>query len=321
MLFIKSPHNLDPKINLAIEEYAVRNFDIEKDYLFIYQNKPSVIIGKNQNPFEEINLSYIFNNKIEICRRISGGGAVYHEPGNVNFCYITKSSRENFNKYKIFLNPIVNYLNRLGLKAFVNSRNDLVIDNRKVSGNAQFTSRGRMLCHGTLLFSANLSIIRKTLMPLTILITSKSTKSVRSEVTNISEYLPETLSLTDFIAGFQTAILEHNNFDGEIILNPEQWMDVNKLAEEKYDSWEWTWGRTPAFTVNVTLSPFGNSNMLLHIENGIIKSIEADNSSALKQLINRLTGIRYQRETITLALLKIIAKERQKLIADCLFPF
>jgi len=151
MYLIKTPPTTNPYLNIAIEEYAVRNLDMSHDYLFIYSNAPSVVIGKNQNPFMEVNLPFLKTNNIKLARRISGGGAVYHEPGNLNFCYITESTKENFNNYKKFLNPIIEYLNSLGIPAVINQRNDIEVEGLKISGNAQFTSRNRMLSHGTLL--------------------------------------------------------------------------------------------------------------------------------------------------------------------------
>ena len=131
MYLIKTDPVTDPAINLAIEEFAVRNLDISKDYLFLYINRPAVIIGKHQNPFEEINLECARKNKVAVLRRISGGGTVYHDPGNLNFCFITQNTLHNFNTYKQFLSPIVFMLNSLGVKAEINSRKGRRKESRK----------------------------------------------------------------------------------------------------------------------------------------------------------------------------------------------
>jgi len=321
MFLINSSSVSDPKLNLAIEEFVVRNFDTEKEYLFIYQNDPSVILGKNQNPFEEINLSYIIKNKIELLRRISGGGAVYHGPGNINFCYITKSTKENFNNYKNFLKPIVAYLNSLDVQVNINSRNDLVIGEKKISGNAQFTSRQRMLCHGTLLFNADLDMINNSLQSTSTSLKSKSTKSVRSKVTNISDYLGSNISLEKFTEKLSDNILNHFSFEGQIDFNQEQWSEINNLAKEKYASWEWTWGRTPYFKLDVTFEGLGKSNFELHIEKGLIKNINSLVTDSFTNSLNNLIGAKYQRKDIELILNKSFDEREKKLIADCLFPF
>src|SRR5690554_2341039 len=156
MIFIDNEGNNDPHLNLALEEYIVRNFK-DKDYLLFYINEPSIIIGRNQNTLEEINQSYVEENGIHVVRRISGGGAVYHDLGNLNFSFITNYDKKSLNNFRKFTEPIINVLQSLEVNAELKGRNDIVADGRKISGNAQFSTAKRMFSHGTLLFDSNLS--------------------------------------------------------------------------------------------------------------------------------------------------------------------
>jgi lipoate---protein ligase len=295
---IKTPHITDPKLNLAIEEFAVRSLDISKEYLFIYSNAPSIIIGKNQNPFQEINWTFLENNEIEVIRRISGGGAVYHEAGNINFSFITQSSKENFNKYTRFLEPIVNTLNSLNANTRINKRNDLVIGNKKISGNAQFTSRNRLLSHGTLLYNADLATISKALNSPFNSIISKSTKSVHSKVTNIYDYLKKKIDIESFKNILTKALLDAFSFDGYLEFDQVQWNEIKSLAAEKYSSWDWNWGRTPKFKFLIeSNNPIFKSS--LDISAGRIKKIEFQSGDRqLKNCFDGLIGCRFSRESI-----------------------
>ena len=156
MLFIDNKGITDPRINLAIEEYALKNLDINESYLLFYINEPSIIIGKNQNTVEEINTDYVEKQGLHVVRRLSGGGAVYHDLGNLNFSFITKDDGESFHNFKKFTEPVVTALHKLGVKAELSGRNDIIAEGRKISGNAQFSTKGRMFSHGTLLFDSEM---------------------------------------------------------------------------------------------------------------------------------------------------------------------
>ncbi len=298
MYLIKTPHITDPKINLAIEEFAVRNLDASKEYLFIYSNAPSIIIGKNQNPFQETNWPFIEKKNIEIVRRISGGVTVYHGPGNINFSFITQSSKENFNKYTRFLEPIVHTLNSLNVKAQINKRNDLVIGERKISGNAQFTSRNRLLSHGTLLYNADLATISNALNSPCSSIISKSTKSVHSKVTNIYDYLEKKTDIESFKNILTKGLLGAFSFDGHLEFDQVQWNEIKSLAAEKYSSWDWNWGRTPKFNFLIENNDL-KFKASLDISGGRIKKIEFQSGDRkLKNCLDGLVGCRFSRENI-----------------------
>src|SRR5690554_1895283 len=181
----------DPRYNLALEEYVLKYLDTTEDIILLWQNEPSVIIGRNQNTTEEINATYIKEHNIHVVRRISGGGAVYHDFGNLNFTFVTNNLRENLNNYRKFTEPVIQALNELGVPAEFSGRNDIVVEGKKISGNAQSYHKNRMFHHGTILFNANLEMVAKVLQVSADKIASKGIKSNRSRVTNILPYLKE----------------------------------------------------------------------------------------------------------------------------------
>ena len=207
MLFIDNQNITDPRINLAIEEYCLKHLDPEETYLLFYINQPSIIIGKNQNTIEEINTKYVDENGIIVVRRLSGGGAVYHDLGNLNFSFITKDDGNSFHNFKKFTEPVVAALKRLGVDAELSGRNDLMANGRKISGNAQFSTKGRMFSHGTLLFDSEIEHVVSALKVKKDKIESKGIKSIRSRVANISEFLDQKMTTVEFRACFSAIFL------------------------------------------------------------------------------------------------------------------
>lgn len=198
MLFIDNKGITDPRINLAIEEYCVKNLDINETYLLFYINEPSIIIGKNQNTVEEINADYVKEKGIHVVRRLSGGGAVYHDLGNLNFSFITKDDGDSFSNFKKFTEPVTKALGKLGVNAELSGRNDILAEGRKISGNAQFSTKGRMFSHGTLLFDSEIDHVVSALKVKMDKIQSKGIKSIRSRVANITEFLNEEMTTEEF---------------------------------------------------------------------------------------------------------------------------
>ena len=209
MLFIDNKGITDPRINLAIEEYALKSLDINETYLLFYINKPSIIIGKNQNTIEEINTDYVESQGIHVVRRLSGGGAVYHDLGNLNFSFITKDDGDSFHNFRKFTEPVIAALQKLGVNAELSGRNDILAEGRKISGNAQFSTRGRMFSHGTLLFNSEMDHVVSALKVRKDKIESKGIKSIRSRVANISEFLTEEIDIETF-----RSLLLKNIFNG-----------------------------------------------------------------------------------------------------------
>src|SRR5690625_4956285 len=191
MKFIDNKGITDPRINLALEEYMLENFGEKDTYLLFYVNEPSIIIGRNQNTVEEINTEYVDKKDIKVVRRLSGGGAVYHDLENLNFSFITKDDGDSFHNFAKFTKPLVDVLNELGVPAKLEGRNDLVVEGRKISGNAMYSTKGRMFSHGTLMLDSEIEEVVKALNVNKAKIESKGIKSIRSRVANISEFLDD----------------------------------------------------------------------------------------------------------------------------------
>lgn len=275
MIFIENEGITDPSINLAIEEYCLRNLEGDKDYLLFYINEPSIIIGRNQNTLEEINHEYVEQKGIHVIRRISGGGAVYHDYGNLNFSFMTDYSFESLNNFKKFTAPVIKALNNMGIAAELKGRNDIVVDDRKISGNAQFSSGKRMFSHGTLLFDSELSEVANALNVKMSKIESKGHKSVRSRVANISEFMSEKIDIQTFRANILKSLYEEREEFETYHLTENEWEGVYKLRDEKYSNWDWNYGHSPRFNIKRTKRfSIGEIDLRIYVEKGIIKEFK-----------------------------------------------
>ena len=188
MLFIDNKGITDPAVNLALEEYALKHINTGEDFLLFYINEPSIIIGKNQNTVEEINGAYVKEHGIHVVLRLSCGGAVYHDLGNLNFSFITKDDGQSFHNFRKFTEPVVQALHSLGVDAQLTGRNDIQVGERKFSGNDQFVTKGRMFSHGTLMLASEIENVVSALNVNQDKIKSKGVKSIRCRVANISEF-------------------------------------------------------------------------------------------------------------------------------------
>ncbi|MDQ0224239.1 lipoate--protein ligase [Metabacillus niabensis] len=315
MLFIDNKGITDPQINLAIEEYALRHLDPNETYLLFYINEPSIIIGKNQNTIEEINTAYVEENNIHVVRRLSGGGAVYHDEGNLNFSFITKDDGESFHNFKKFTEPVVQALHKLGVKAEMSGRNDLIAeDGRKISGNAQFSTRGRMFSHGTLLFNSEIDSVVSALKVKKDKIESKGIKSIRSRVANISEYLNEKITIQQF-----RELLLHHIF-GEIEeiptydLTEEDWNKIHEISKKRYQNWDWNYGKSPKFNYQHSHRfPVGQIDVRLEVQKGVIENCKIYGDffgvGDVEEIEALLIGTRYEKEGLEKALENIDIKK------------
>ncbi|WP_020006335.1 lipoate--protein ligase [Salinicoccus albus] len=252
MKFISNKNITDPMVNLAMEEYVLREIPTDDSYFLFYVNQPSIIIGKNQNTFEEINEPYIKENNIKVVRRVSGGGAVYHDEGNLNFSFITEDDGNSFHNFSRFTKPIVDALNDMGIPAELSGRNDLEIKGKKVSGNAMFTQKGRMFSHGTLMLDSNVGEVQNALKVNPKKIESKGVKSVRGRVGNISDFPEGQIEMEDFKRKILAYIFDGEENIEEYVLSDEDWEKINKLSEEKYQTWQWNYGKNPKYNYNVS---------------------------------------------------------------------
>ncbi|WP_226676826.1 lipoate--protein ligase [Rossellomorea aquimaris] len=306
MLFIDNKGITDPRINLAIEEYALKNLDINESYLLFYINEPSIIIGKNQNTVEEINTDYVEKQGLHVVRRLSGGGAVYHDLGNLNFSFITKDDGESFHNFKKFTEPVVTALHKLGVKAELSGRNDIIAEGRKISGNAQFSTKGRMFSHGTLLFDSEMENVVSALRVKKDKIESKGIKSIRSRVANISEFLSEKMTIEEFRSTLLDYIFDGSDVE-EYVLTEEDWKRIHALSKERYQNWDWNYGKSPKFNLQHSHRfPVGSIDVRLEVNKGKIENCKIYGDffgvGNVNDIEEKLIGTRYERKDIAGAL-------------------
>lgn len=309
--FIDNKGITDPRVNLAIEEYVLKNMDIEKDdFLLFYINQPSIIIGKNQNTIEEINTNYVEDNGIIVVRRLSGGGAVYHDLGNLNFSFLTKDDGNSFHNYKKFTQPVVEALAKLGVNSELSGRNDILAEGRKVSGNAQYATRGRMFSHGTLMFDLDIDAVVASLKVKKDKIESKGIKSVRSRVANIIDFLPEKITVEEFRVEILKSIFGGEENIQYYELTEADWEQIYALSEERYQQWDWNYGKSPRFNIQKTHRfPSGGIDVRLEVNRGIIEeaTIFGDffGVGDIAEVEALLVGAKYDRAAIATAMEEI----------------
>ena len=307
MKFIFNNNINDPMINLAMEEYVLREIPTDDSYFLFYVNAPSIIIGKNQNTIEEVNQEYIEENNIKVVRRVSGGGAVYHDEGNLNFSFITEDDGESFHNFKRFTQPIVEVLQDMGLNAALSGRNDLEIDGKKVSGNAMFTQKGRMFSHGTLMLESDISEVQNALKVNPKKIESKGVKSVRGRVGNINDFLDEKMDIETFKQRILEYIFGGKENIEEYVLTDEDWAKINKLSEEKYQTWDWNYGKNPKYNVESSEKfPAGLVDLRLEVVKGKIEKAKIFGDffgvGEIVDLENVLIGVEHNKEAVSKAL-------------------
>lgn len=309
MKFIDNKGITDPMINLALEEYVLQNFGEKDSFLLFYINEPSIIIGKNQNTIEEVNTDYVEENNIKVVRRLSGGGAVYHDEGNLNYSFITKDDGDSFHNFAKFTEPIVTALNRLGVPAELIGRNDLLINGKKFSGNAQFLTKGRMFSHGTLMFDSEIEHVVSALNVSEEKIKSKGIKSIRSRVTNILDHLEKKITMDEFKELILCSIFNVGNMDDvpRYELTEEDWENVHKISEERYQNWEWNYGKSPAYNVKASHKfPSGLLDVRLDVKKGIIENCKIYGDffgiGNVADIENKLIGVRHDKSAVETAL-------------------
>lgn len=303
MLFVDNGGTTDPRLNLALEEYILRQRFPGQECLLFYVNEPSIIIGRNQNTVEEIDPDAVRTRGVHVVRRISGGGAVYHDHGNLNFSFLAPYTMGRFNRYEEFTRPVVAALHGMGVPAELGGRNDITVDGRKISGNAQFVSGDRMFSHGTLLLASDLSVLSQVLTPKPGKIESKGHKSVRSRVANISEFLAVPLDIGEFRGRLLDQIFGSRNDLPLLELTDADHAAVQELAEAKYATWEWNIGRSPACNVQrAHRFPAGEIDVRIDVQEGRIAGLrffgDFIGQAEVAGLEARLRGVRYDRESI-----------------------
>lgn len=288
MIFIKNK-NTDVYFNLAMEEYIFEKF--KKDEVFmLWINEPSVVIGKHQNLIEELNMKYCFENNIKIARRLSGGGTVVHDFGNLNYTYITNTTGDTALDFKEFLKPMYKALLNLNIDANISPRNDFRVEEKKICGHSQFMRKKRVLHHGCILFDSNLDNLRNALNVENKKIISKSAKSVKSSVANLKEISKLDYEISDFLEKVKTEILKtQENF--EIYeLTKEDILKIDKIKSEKYATKDWIYGQSPKCTFILD----EERDYTVEIEGGRIEKINIGYDNKFESLI----GLYFEYEEI-----------------------
>ncbi len=300
MLFIISESNYAP-YNIATEEYILRS--IPEDVFLLYINAASIIVGKHQNTISEINREYVQEHKIPVVRRLTGGGAVFHDLGNLNFSFIVKDEKDKALTFQKYTAPILDALNSLGVKAYLEGRNDLLIDGMKFSGNAKALVLGRILQHGTILFDSKIEALSKALKANPLKFRDKAVKSVRSRVTTVNQHLPKAMLMQEFIQLIQAQVKKIYPQAIHYSFTDEQKKQIQDLCESKYELWSWNYSQSPAYSKHRGIrTNAGTIEVYFEVKKGKISGIrfygDYFGSEDSVELENTLIGTLHNEESL-----------------------
>lgn len=297
MFIIDSPSH-DAYFNIALEEYLLYKYPTE-DIFLLYINAPSIIVGKFQNTLAEINLDYVNAQQIKVVRRMSGGGAVYHDLGNLNFSFHTLLGLNDFMDFSKFTAPVIKVLNSLDVPAKLEGRNDLLVDGKKFSGNAKLAKNGKMIQHGTILFNSDMSVLGDALKMNPLKYVDKAIKSNRARVTNLIDYFPTEISTDELKELLVEEMLENNENAIIYQLTTEDLTGIADLIKEKYQTWDWNFGFSPKYNFkNAKKIPAGFIEIHLDVEKGIIEKVKIFGdffaSNPIEELEEQLVGKKHE---------------------------
>src|SRR5690554_3469687 len=304
MIYIVNDSN-KPDFNIALEEYCFKKLTHFDKIFILWINEPSIIVGKNQNTLAEINENFINEKGIHVVRRISGGGAVYHDLNNLNYTIISNENKDSKSfDFKAFSEPVIQTLKELGVEAEFSGRNDITINGKKICGNAQAYLDGRVMHHGCLLFDVDLTVLSKALEASNEVVDAKGVKSVRSRVVNILPHLEEKITINEF----SEKILDHMKKKypemKEYLFKETELNDIEKSRQEKFGNWNWNFGSNPnAEIVRERRYQGGKTQVFINTKKGVIDDITFYGTffgikSNLTEFQNLLKGVKYTAEEV-----------------------
>jgi len=307
----------DPYFNIAAEEYLLKN--MEEDCFMLWQNEPSIIVGKHQNTLAEINYSFVKENNIPVIRRISGGGTVYHDLGNLNFTFINSGEKGKLVNFQKFTQPIIEVLNQLGVPARFEGKNDLRVNGFKISGNAEHVYKNKVLHHGTLLFCADLDFLKQAIKSFPEKYHDKAVQSVRSKVANISKFLDKDISVEIIKKKIVNHIQKSKTETSSYSLKEEDKIGINNLVQEKYNTWQWNFGYSPGYMFESKLHLQKQIVTIgIFVKNGVIENIELqDNTSVNIDFLKKiLIGEQHKYDSLK----SLFIKQNDKLLENGVNP-
>ncbi|HEO3561154.1 TPA: lipoate--protein ligase [Streptococcus agalactiae] len=306
MKYIVNTSN-DPAYNVALEAYAFQKLTDIDEIFILWINEPAIIIGRHQNTIQEINKEFIDKNGIHVVRRLSGGGAVYHDLNNLNYTIISNNTQEGAFDFQTFSKPVIDTLAKLGVKAEFTGRNDLEINGQKFAGNAQAYYKGRMMHHGCLLFDVDMSVLGQALKVSKDKIESKGIKSVRARVTNIVDHLSDKITVQEFSDAILAQMKEEYPEMDEYVLSDAELSEIQAMRDNQFATWDWTYGKAPEYTIERGVRyPAGKITTYANVENSTIKSVKIFGDffgvKHVDDIEKMLEGVRYDYKDVLAAL-------------------
>lgn len=302
MIYLKSTNN-DPAYNTALELFAFNELAKSEDVFYLWINRPCIVVGKNQNTRQEIDQEYCDEHDIQIVRRISGGGAVYHDLNNLNYTIISSEDTNHKFDFKSMSQPVIDALAEMGVDAQFTGRNDLQIGDQKFCGNAQYVRGNRVMHHGCIMFDVDLSVLSKALKVSKDKIESKGMKSVRSRVTNIKPHLEDQSYTVEDFANKLRDFMDQKYGMKEYHITEEDEAKIQAIMKEKNNSWEWVYGTNPDFTTQRNRRlPSGKVEAHINVDKGYITNMkffgDFFGTNDVSELANKLIGTQYDKKSI-----------------------
>lgn len=301
MLLIQH-YSTDPYFNIATDEYIFKH--LKEDVFMLWQNDNAIIVGKHQNALAEINVDYVKEKGIHVVRRLSGGGAVYHDMGNLNFSFThTGDDPGKMVDFRKYTRPILRVLQNLGVEATFEGRNDLMIDGKKFSGNAEHVVGNKILHHGTLLFSSEMRDISGALKINPLKYQDKATKSVPKRVTNIVNHLKTPITLEEFRTLIMEYVASQFPHAKPYVFSDEDIEHIQRIRDHKYATWDWNFGYSPKYDFSQGIRTKGGTlEVHLNVDKGIITAVKLMGDFfhllPVEELEQQLVGVRHEEDAL-----------------------